>query len=145
LGYAYEINQSMADLGTSGSPLAGNISMLFGDFSQFIVRDVLDSRWARLINYVSAADPKSAHSSGRMVTMTESGHDLFCRAKAANHRHGRGDANQQAFFADQPLYDGVGVLGADEKVVAGDSRVVDLRQDGAWHVLGAFDTAVLTC
>lgn len=48
LGYPYQINQSMADIGTSGSPVAGNKSILFGDFSRFIVRDVLAMELIRL-------------------------------------------------------------------------------------------------
>jgi HK97 family phage major capsid protein len=48
IGYPYVINQSMADLGRSGSPLAGNKSILFGDFSRYIVRDVLDMQLLRL-------------------------------------------------------------------------------------------------
>src|ERR1022692_560859 len=74
------------------------------------------------------------------------GHDdgiglgLFGHAKAAHHRRGRGDAHQQAFFAGQPLDHGVRLLGADEKIVAGDRRVVDMRHDGTGHVLGAFNT-----
>lgn len=48
LGYDYTINQSMADLGTSGSPVVGNKSILFGDFSRYIVRDVMDMTLLRL-------------------------------------------------------------------------------------------------
>jgi HK97 family phage major capsid protein len=55
LGYPYFINQSMANIGTSGSPVAGNKSILFGDFKRYIVRDVLamdlirlDERYAEL-------------------------------------------------------------------------------------------------
>lgn len=48
LGYPYQINQSMADIGISGSPTAGNKSVLFGDFTRFIVRDVLDMQLLRL-------------------------------------------------------------------------------------------------
>lgn len=48
LGYPYQINQSMADLGTNGSPVVGNKSVLFGDFTRFIVRDVLDLQLLRL-------------------------------------------------------------------------------------------------
>jgi HK97 family phage major capsid protein len=48
LGYPYTINQSMANMGTGGSPVVGNSSLLFGDFSRFIVRDVLDMTLLRL-------------------------------------------------------------------------------------------------
>jgi HK97 family phage major capsid protein len=34
---------SLANIGTSGSPLVGNIPVLFGDFSRFVVRTVKDS------------------------------------------------------------------------------------------------------
>jgi HK97 family phage major capsid protein len=48
LGYPYQINQSMASIGTSGSPVAGNKSILFGDFNRYIVRDVLAMELIRL-------------------------------------------------------------------------------------------------
>jgi HK97 family phage major capsid protein len=42
LGYRYVINQNMANIGASNKPI------LFGDFSQFIIRDVLDMALFRL-------------------------------------------------------------------------------------------------
>lgn len=48
LGYSYQINQDMANIGTSGSPVAGNKSILFGDFNRYIVRDVLAMELIRL-------------------------------------------------------------------------------------------------
>jgi HK97 family phage major capsid protein len=48
LGYQYQINQNMANIGTSGSPVAGNKSILFGDFNRYIVRDVLNMELIRL-------------------------------------------------------------------------------------------------
>jgi HK97 family phage major capsid protein len=47
LGYPYNINQSMATMG-AGSPAVGNISLLFGAFNRFIVRDVLEMTLLRL-------------------------------------------------------------------------------------------------
>lgn len=41
-GYPYVINQHMADIGRSGSPLAGNAFALFGDLKKYKVRRVAD-------------------------------------------------------------------------------------------------------
>jgi HK97 family phage major capsid protein len=41
-GYEYVINQHMADLGRTGSPLAGNVFALFGDMKKYKVRRVAD-------------------------------------------------------------------------------------------------------
>lgn len=40
LDYPYSINQDMAAPGTSGSPVVGNKSLLFGDFSKYKIRRV---------------------------------------------------------------------------------------------------------
>jgi HK97 family phage major capsid protein len=43
------INNDMADYGTNGSPLAGNIDMLYGDFSNYWIRTVAELNMKRLI------------------------------------------------------------------------------------------------
>jgi HK97 family phage major capsid protein len=48
LGYGYQINQDMANIGHGGSPDAGYKSILFGDFSRYVVRDVLAMDLIRL-------------------------------------------------------------------------------------------------
>jgi HK97 family phage major capsid protein len=68
-GYKYVINQDMAALGTSGSPVTGNAFLLFGDMSKYKVRRV-------------AGDTTVMRLTERYADYLQVGYQAFLRADA---------------------------------------------------------------